>query len=144
MSGVPLKNHVRSLGHVGLPSRRKDWGDIRSFWEGLGYTCEIKEVTSDNYDQAGAGPRLQVRRGGELVISYYCLRFFRRLQLVLFYRMMHISIKLEPAGLKCARDDVRFDHETHWGHSRTSVFITGPYWLCVELETRNPDFHNDR
>ena len=136
---------IRSAHHVGLYSWVKDWPRLRAFWESLGFTCRIHSVTDASYDHAGAGERLQVFAGAQLIVSYYAIQsnpvkdYFYDCAM----GMIHIGLSLAPAALEAARCHPAFERETHWGYSNVSVFLTGPYGLHVECVTHDPDFHNE-
>jgi len=134
---------IRGTHHVGLPSYTKDWEQIRAFWESLGLECRQTEVTDDSYDHAGAGSRLQIFCGAsKLVVSYFTTSIQVR-YLPLVMREMHLALEMGPQALAAARAHPHFERETHWGHSKTSVFLIGPYRLNIELVTENPDFHRN-
>ncbi len=139
---------IEDVNHVGLPSFHEDWPKIREFWESLGLVCRDFEVIDEKYDHGGAGPRLQVFAGARLLISYHgkphmdgTAKIISENILEQVCREMHVALTMTPPGLETVRKHPRFERETHWGHSLTSVFITGPYGLHVEFVTNNPDFH---
>jgi hypothetical protein len=140
-------SHISGVDHVGLPSYKSDWSEIQTFWESLGLEVRTSHVDDDSYDHAGAGSRLQFFAGTRLVVSYYTLiehvSTIQKQRQVIEAVMgaMHFALKTEPPALKAARVHQAFERETHWGMSNTSVFLTGPYGLHVELVTTDPDFH---
>jgi len=62
--------------------------------------------------------------------------FFR-----LLMRHMHTALVMSSPALAAARAHPTRERETHWGHGNTSVFLTGPYELHLELVTTDPDYH---
>ena len=139
---------IRSTHHVGLPSFARDWPKIRTFWESLGLECREYTVTKDDYDHAGAGLRLQVFAGSQLLISYHDTSLTDPgVEMILenaidrTLRRTHVAFAMSPLALNAARGHESFERETHWGHSNTSVFLTGPYGIHVELVTTDPDYH---
>jgi len=133
--------HILMAHHVGLPSCKEDWSDIAEFWESLGLVCRFPQVENDEYDHAGAGPRLQVFAGEQLIVSYYVFKGRRLLPRSL--HRQHLGLLMAPQALHRARVHPSFERETHWDHSKTSVFLTGPYGMFIELVTVDPDYHND-
>ncbi|MFA4845329.1 MAG: hypothetical protein WC654_02110 [Patescibacteria group bacterium] len=143
-----MNGMIEGVNHVGLPSFFEDWSKIRLFWESLGLKCHDFEVTDERYDHGGAGPRLQVFAGIHLLFSYHGLRptdgmskIIMEDRIEVVCRMMHVALTMSPPGLESMRIHRAFERETHWGHSLTSVFLTGPYGLHIELVTTDPAYH---
>ena len=131
-----MKNAILGLHHVGLPSQREQWGAIRAHWEEMGLDVWEITVEDPDYDEHGAGPRLQVGKGTRSFISYF-----------IGTGPGHIAFQLSVADIDWARESHRTIGETHWGHSVTSFFHEAPDCTPVhpgvELVTTDPGFHQD-
>ncbi len=150
-SGVGV---IRRMHHVGLPMCRIDWKEIQTFWESIGLRCVEHSVERADYDHAGAGARLQVMSGYQLLVSYlpayerrslasFLPGFARRFLLQLLMRSMHIAVDVDADMLVRLREHAAFERDTHWGHGLVSVFLAGPYGLHVECVSHDPAFHRE-
>jgi hypothetical protein len=135
MNGV-----IRGMHHAGLPSHKGRWPEVRAFWEGLGLECRLRPVPDPHHDHAGAGARLQVYAGQDLLISYFDVG---KKVVDPHMRVFHLALSIDPRALDMVRQHKRFVHETHWGRSFTSVFLRGPFSLRLELIAEDTAFHRE-
>ncbi len=139
MSNIP-SGFIRRIHHVGLPSNKADWEELKAFWVSLGLLCRIFEVNDPEYDHAGAGSRLQVFAGNQLLVSYYHKNMTfdiglgsGPIQIVHDQSSQHLALQMEPPALDRVREHPAFERETDWGMGNTSAFLRGPYGLHIEL-----------